>query len=158
MRFRKLRIAFSVTCLIARVLLIAFWVRSYHFSDDCYGNIPGTDFIGAGSRLGYLFALFNDEPSRDWGCHTTPLPDEIWRKDYRENEPTKAPNRVLLGISYPPPSYVTLCVPYWLLVLLSTLLTTAPWIRWSKRFTLRTLLIATTLVAVILGAIVYAAK
>ena len=29
MRFRKLRIAFSAMCLIACVLLIALWVRSY---------------------------------------------------------------------------------------------------------------------------------
>ena len=29
MRFRKLRIAFSATCLIACVLLIVLWVRSY---------------------------------------------------------------------------------------------------------------------------------
>ena len=36
-------------------------------------------------------------------------------------------------------------------VFLSSLL---PWIRWSRRFTLRTLLIATTLVAVVLGLIV----
>jgi hypothetical protein len=30
-----------------------------------------------------------------------------------------------------------------------------PWTRWSRRFTLRTLLIATTLVAVVLGLIVW---
>ena len=29
MKFRKLRIAFSATCLIACVLLIVLWVRSY---------------------------------------------------------------------------------------------------------------------------------
>jgi hypothetical protein len=34
MKFRKLRIAFSVTCLIACVLLIVLWVRSYWWSDD----------------------------------------------------------------------------------------------------------------------------
>ena len=37
-------------------------------------------------------------------------------------------------------------------------LAAAPWIRWSRRFSLRTLLIATTLVAVVLGLIVYAAR
>jgi hypothetical protein len=155
MKYRKLRIAWSVFCGIACVLLIVLWVRSYHFSDDFYGTIPGTNFIAAGSRLGYLSALFNDEPRRDWGYVGTPLPDEFWRKLYRENEPSKPPNRFLLGISYPPPSYVTLCVPYWLLVLLSTLLAAVPWLPWSKRFSLRTLLIATTLVAVVLGLVVW---
>jgi hypothetical protein len=43
-------------------------------------------------------------------------------------------------------------VPYWLLVLMSATPAIAPWVHW--RFTLRTLLIAMTLVAVVLGLIV----
>ena len=35
MRFRKLRIAFSATCLIACVLLIVLWVRSYWCTRLC---------------------------------------------------------------------------------------------------------------------------
>jgi hypothetical protein len=46
--------------------------------------------------------------------------------------------------------------PHWLPILLSAALVAAPWLRW--RFSLRTLLIATTLVAVVLGAIVYATR
>jgi hypothetical protein len=156
MRFRKLRIAWSVFWGVACVLLIVLWVRSYRFQDACYGNIPGTDFVSAGSQLGYLFAIFHDEPRRDWVCNTRPLPDEVWRKLYRENEPTKAPNRLLIGIHYSPPSYATWCVPYWFLVLLTPLFATASWLRWS--FSLRTLLIATTLVAVALGWLLYAAR
>jgi hypothetical protein len=47
-------------------------------------------------------------------------------------------------------------VPYWAIVLPSAALASVPWIRWSKRFSLRTLLIATTLVAVVLGVVVWA--
>jgi hypothetical protein len=53
------------------------------------------------------------------------------------------------------PNYL-LMFPHWFLVLLSAAFATAPWIRW--RFSLRTLLIATTLVAVVLGLIVWAAR
>jgi hypothetical protein len=42
--------------------------------------------------------------------------------------------------------------PHWAFVLIFGALAAAPWIKW--RFSLRTLLIATTLVAVVLGAIV----
>jgi hypothetical protein len=49
-----------------------------------------------------------------------------------------------------------LSVPYWLLVLAATSLTAAPWLRWH--FSIRTLLIATTLVAVVLGLICYAVR
>jgi hypothetical protein len=52
----------------------------------------------------------------------------------------------------------TSCVPVWFLALLSVALAALPWVYWSKRFRLRTLLIATTLVAVGLGLIVWAAK
>jgi hypothetical protein len=45
-------------------------------------------------------------------------------------------------------------VSLWLLIILSSSLAPLSWLHW--RFSLRTLLIATTLVAVILGAIVYA--
>ena len=37
-------------------------------------------------------------------------------------------------------------------------LAAAPWLRWSKQFSLRTMLIATTLVAVGLGIAVYVAR
>ncbi len=49
-------------------------------------------------------------------------------------------------------------VPHWFLVLLSAAFAAAPWIRWSNRFSLRALLIGTTIVAVLLGAIVYAIR
>jgi hypothetical protein len=49
-------------------------------------------------------------------------------------------------------------LPQWFPVLIFAALTDAPWIHWSKRFNLRTLLIATTLVAVVLGLVVYVAR
>jgi hypothetical protein len=45
-------------------------------------------------------------------------------------------------------------IPIWFLAGLSGVLAATPWIRWIHRFSLRTLLIATTLVAVGLGLIV----
>ena len=36
MKFRKLRIAFSATCLIACVLLIVLWVRSFFCENVVY--------------------------------------------------------------------------------------------------------------------------
>ena len=49
---------------------------------------------------------------------------------------------------------IPVCHSFLYAVLVSATIAAAPWIRWSKRFTLRTLLIATTLVAVVLGVIV----
>jgi hypothetical protein len=47
-------------------------------------------------------------------------------------------------------------LPFWSLLALFITTATIPWIRW--RFTLRALLIATTLVAVVLGVAVYALR
>jgi hypothetical protein len=46
-------------------------------------------------------------------------------------------------------------VPYWFCVLLLGTLVAVPWFPIKRRFTLRTLLIVTTLVAVMLGLIVW---
>jgi hypothetical protein len=53
------------------------------------------------------------------------------------------------GLRLPP----LLFAPYWFPVLISGVLAAVPWIRW--RFSLRTLLIATTIIAVVLGLIVW---
>ena len=53
-------------------------------------------------------------------------------------------------------NYVVIKV-YAILAILA-IVAAAPWIRWSKRFSVRTLLIATTLVAVLLGLVVYATR
>jgi hypothetical protein len=47
-------------------------------------------------------------------------------------------------------------IPFWCLAVAFAALSVNPWICW--RFTLRTLLMATTLVAVVLGLIVYAVR
>ena len=49
--------------------------------------------------------------------------------------------------------YSHVIVPYWLLILSTAAITITPWLRWPTRFSLRTLLIATTLVALLLGLI-----
>jgi hypothetical protein len=51
-----------------------------------------------------------------------------------------------------------LVAPFWFAILISIMAATLPWIQWSLRFRLRTLLIATTLVAVVLGLICYAVR
>jgi hypothetical protein len=51
-----------------------------------------------------------------------------------------------------------LIAPYWLYILLVAGLAAAPWIHWTKRFRLRTMLIATTLIALALGGMMLAVR
>jgi hypothetical protein len=49
-------------------------------------------------------------------------------------------------------------IPYAIPVLVSAALAVPPWIRWRWKFSLRTLLITTTLIAAVLGLVVWAGR
>jgi hypothetical protein len=51
--------------------------------------------------------------------------------------------------------YWSIGSPFWFLILLSAISVVVPWIRWTQRFSLRTFLIATTLIAVLLATAAY---
>jgi hypothetical protein len=135
MKFRKLRIAWSVGCGILCLLLIILWVRSYSHSDELTGTF--------GNHLG--FVIQSEQGQMRYGKPWDEKPS--WNFD-------SSP----LGDDYPPsfPPMGGFDWPLWLAVLLTGTLIVIPWLRW--RFTLRTLLIATTLVAVVLGLIVWLSR
>jgi hypothetical protein len=143
---RYFRIAFSVMCGIACVLLIALWVRSYWWMDEItYVHSPAKIIVVVsveglnGVRIGPW--QFTGAPRSMIQSYWKP------RVVYDDNS--------FLGFRFKAtPTTKTAAVPYWFSVLLFGSLAVAPWFRW--RFSLRTLLIATTLVAVVLGLIVYA--
>jgi hypothetical protein len=73
---------------------------------------------------------------------------ESHRPDYDEEFPTPS----LLGFHFQRAQQEsTVHVPYWFPVLITGALTLLPWIRW--RFSLKTLLIAATVIALALGLI-----
>jgi hypothetical protein len=142
MRYRKLRIAWTMFCGIACVLLIALWARSFWASDNVkwvYSTprgIGATVFNGHILVSNYIYVGAN-------------------RVEWRLNRsPDDAPVMWILGLKYGPDSVV---LPLWLLAVISAALSFVPWFSF-KRFSLRTLLIATTLVAAMLGVIVWAVR
>ena len=142
MRFRKLRIAWSVGCGIACVLLIVLWVRSYWWVDNAL-NFLGHD----------LASVHGNVVLDDTICFTFVDGKIIYLGG------TIGP---FFAISFPLANvaYVRqgtgIAVPYWALVFpLAATFTIVPWIPWSTRFSVRTLLIATTLIAMVLGLIVW---
>jgi hypothetical protein len=61
-------------------------------------------------------------------------------------------DKYVLGFYFGRKPGLELGVPFWFIVLISLAITAAPWLRHlSWRFSLRTLLIATTLIALVLG-------
>ena len=144
---RYLRIAFSATCLIACVLLIALWVRSYRHTDLLSGSVGGRGFVIIESQEGRLIYIRDLKAPglRSWSIST-----DI----YGWMESLAIQGRSWGWDSSGNPHFGFL--PHWLPVLLSITLATVPWLRDLKcRFSLRTLLIATTLFAVGLGFIMW---
>jgi hypothetical protein len=153
-RFRKLRIAWSVGWGIACVMLVGLWMRSYLVIDGLsfpltsrlclnLGSMPGCAGAGIAPKSG----LLPNQPLPSWNSGST----EEWL-----NIPIEAkhcqPSRVW-GIFFADSE--GFLIPYWFVTIFAGLFALVPWLRWSKRFSLRTLLIATTLVAVGLGLIVW---
>jgi hypothetical protein len=154
MKFRKLRIAFSVTCLIACVLLIVLCVRSYYSTVFVVGPLPnpyGSLLIETKQGrvticLSYGQGVLSAMNASPWGMHNKPL--EEWEQVIPPLSTRAAFSYVRWNINH---HYLIL--PYWFLTILGGTLTALPWIR--GRFSLRTLLIATTLIAIGLGLIVW---
>ena len=156
MRFRKLRIAWSVFWGLACVLLIVLWVRSYSKADSLGGTTSAPRVFMVMSRYGLLHILNFDDTAkiRTWELECEPLTAD-------EKQFDKQLNRTLttfgFGLLVAGSDY-NVMFPYWLPFVIAGLLAVAPNVRWSKQFTLRTLLITTMLVAVVLGLAVYAAS
>ena len=147
---RYLRIAFSVTCGIACVLLIVLWVRSHYRVDlfalqvtqSKYAGIASVpDAIGIGLPGGAAPAFWGSEPADGWLAVVTNANGTPWS-----------------GATHFAVSDGGIFVPYWFGVLSTAILAALPWLQWSKRFSLRTLLIVTTLVAVVLGLIAWSIR
>lgn len=143
MKFRKLRIAWSVICGILCALLIMLWVRSYWKLDVwvCNGNSNSTIIRTDTGLITFSQSNFRSIlVRRDAWVHSVENAssgmiywqfDWIWRKDI-----------------------VLIRSAIWVLALAFAILAGGPWIRWSKQFTIRTMLIATAVVALVLGIIV----
>jgi hypothetical protein len=137
---------------LACVLLIVLWVRSYHWVEvvvmpafaNCsieLGNTRGTFGIGITTAQPPQFIQQHaDELTQSGDARDPREPSPIWGKFVSTAEES------------------ILFVPAWFLVSLVAATTALPWRPWRWRFSLRTLLIATTLVAVVLGLAVWAAN
>jgi hypothetical protein len=150
MRFRKLRIAWSVFWGLACVLLIALWVRSYLRTDHIVWTSDARTFDISTLPGKLSLATENDRVflPLGWSHGSFSNSDD-------DSDPDDEP-RTLLGFGWETKNgSSTVVLPYWCLVLFASALVTAWWIPWTGSFSLRTLLIATSLIAVGLGAIVY---
>jgi hypothetical protein len=147
---RLLRIAVSAVCGLLCLLMVVLWVRSCWREDTINGYLSPNDgfsCIAMGGRIILAFFLSIPENSH-W----------VW---YVNSDPTGtsvSPYGRWFGFGFLPQrgtNAPAIIIPYWFPTLLFGLLAALPWLSWLRwRFSLRTLLLATTLVAVVLGLVV----
>jgi hypothetical protein len=140
-KFRKLRIALSLLCGLPCVLLIVLWVRSYSWFDSM--NFTHHQFS---SLCGSLYIdeqfKFRGVNPRSWQYHLDGDSNYVLFE---------------LGKAAAVPQGTGWKLPYWLLITFCLLLCGIPWWPWwSKRFSLRTLLITMTFISLLLGLVAYA--
>jgi hypothetical protein len=144
---RYLRIIVSAACPIGCILLITLWVRSYWWHDQIVsGETP------AGWQIDSVRGHFQIErmllsPNPYWEFNSYPV---------RTADKSDAPLFPDLTLSSYP-DYVDVGSPYWFAFFVTStvgILAALPWLR--RRFSLQMLFIATTFVAAVLGALIYA--
>ena len=155
---RLLNIA-SLVCLVACVALMGMWLDSLRTWSFINGQITANRAVDFQSLSGHLTFdvsnqerdLFDDEPSDDWQLRRLPNPNPKFPL-------ATIPQTFLTPLGFQGIITTTeycVVIPYWFLVLVSGSLAMLfrPQLRW--RYTLRSLFIATTFLAVVLGMIAW---
>ena len=166
MRYRKLRIAWSVVWGIVAVLLIVLWVRSYYYLYSAIRVVSPTTCVGWEVSEGQIELNWISDPAEasfvmttngpGWTGGIKSLKDYYWEENQGDSmpiEPHPFGSPTLRSFVFRKDTQV---IPLWFLTVLCSLSASISWTPWSKRFALRTLLLATTLVAVGLGLLVWA--
>lgn len=142
LRFRKLRIAFSAVSGILCLTLIALWVRSYWWNDILSISFDGQRAYIVRSVSGEWGFFLEGQATHEHGLRWHSEPSIGGR-----NPPSFLGFRwgVVRNLRWP-------VIPIWFPVVLTATAAAIPWVK--RRFRLRTLLIATAVLAAILGIVV----
>jgi predicted secreted protein len=154
MRYRKLRIAWSVVWAVAAFLFVGLSVRSQNRFDGILWHRINADVVQIYVYQGQLSIVsFDDGPLPPYLLHPVARIGTV--ECFESPELIGEGAGPVFGI-FNLPIGMRIEIPAWFLILGMVLLAPLPWIHW--RFSLRTLLIATTLFALVLGLAVWAAR
>ena len=144
---RNLRIAWSVAWGVVSVTLCVLWVRSY-WRLQILELRTGSQAVQISSVNGHLAIAHLRHATIGSFYLSVPAGDSA---DFRK--------KGALGFAYQNDGFVTaLIAPHWLPALLAAAFAVVAWCSRSWRFSIRTLFIATTLVAAVLGIVVWMSR
>jgi hypothetical protein len=141
-------------------LLIGVWVRSYIFFDMLNVPLPepGGILVTTGQGAMQIRVEFvNWGNDNSWRHKGLPLKEKAGRERIARNRERwlQILNHRMLGFGYRlGPDWWLVITPLWFLVLSFAALAYVPWLPWSTRFSLRIMLLVSTLVGVLLAWVV----
>jgi hypothetical protein len=149
---KYLRIAVTALSLTACLLAIVLWVRSYESSDRVIGPLPWSHMFQAYTWRGTGQVIVSGPAYRLdlWEYYSSPVPQQTGNSDMTRPSPAfwGFNIRKLSGV-------LIVTAPMWFIVVLFGAIPLALCRSHIKRrFSLRTLLIATTIVSAVLGIVV----
>jgi hypothetical protein len=159
---RRLRIAASAFFALSAIAVSAFWVRSYIWDDNLFFNPFGTFVSGAGSgcgRVAVAASIGGTSPTR--GSFVLLDSEHISNARTRQAEIDLTFDAVAgfgVVLLTRPSHGLVLVFPDWFVAGLLSILAIVSWRGPAYRFSLRTLLIATTVLAVVFGVIALTAN
>jgi hypothetical protein len=145
MRYRKLRIAWSVGCGLLCSLLFVLWVRSTYLMESAESDLLARQRIALLSCYGRLLVALDVGDDRKFPAKAISFPIK------KSVQPAPKSSWSFGKRSFPGLTSYYVAVPYWFPVVFLGTMAAAPWIRWSHRFRMRTLLIITAIIAVMLA-------
>jgi hypothetical protein len=151
MRFRRTRIATSVFFGVLSLILLMMWVRSYWYFDQVRHSVNGATYAGIDSMVGRIRVS-----SQTLGNHLPSFTghSSIDLRDLPQRQP-KSPTFSWI-VTHSGRTMITF--PHWLPLVVTAGIATICWLPIDRRCNLRTLFLATTLVAVLLGLGVWLAR
>ncbi len=136
-------------------MLIVLWTRSLSYEDGAGIALPHNCEAWVDSVRSRVLISFRHE--EDFPVNPSPgSSDRVDLESLPTIERNTGPHVLGFGIIHEP-GYYRLRLPHWFLASSIATLGLLPWFSRCWRFTLRTLLIATTLAAIVLGLVVYLA-
>jgi len=157
------RIAMSLFFGLLAVALCVLWVRSHHWARDAIQRVPvvgGIHFISSQGSVSVEAQRLPKNPPKtfSWNQSIKVLSKSELAEVFSTHTGSLAPDYSGFQFRFRSGADWKFSVPYWLLALVSGMLATVLGLRINYRFSLRTLLIATTLLAVMLGVVVWAGR
>jgi hypothetical protein len=139
------RIAISSICGVCCLLMIAWWVRSYWWLDGGFVKLTPSEYIQFNAGDGRMCVWFEHKPLNKWF--------DCWSRANTKPTRPDAENRIpWFNLAFWP-TFARLYTAHWLLAVLAGSFALVPWC--PKRFSLRTLLVATTVIGAMAGLIVW---